>query len=152
MENQLQHWVCWEQGRSSAQRGSGALQSRLLRGCERTSHLQVNRFPPTSKISVSEGCGSRDAARNRLSQKVPGSLADPQQLGPPANSRERNNQQKQSDVFLVEGPTEQGRARDQQPHAVKCSSQCTNKVYPGSRHCESGHGTQGWDTQEGRKG
>lgn len=107
--------------------GSGAPQSCLLGGHKRTSHLQVNRFPPTSKISVSEGCRSHGAAGNSPSQKVLGSQAESLQLSSPAKSKEKKQPAKPEQCLLVEGTTEEGRVQDQQLHAAPPSvgTKCT---------------------------
>lgn len=46
-------------------------------------------FSYFKNISMSEECRSHDTARNSLSEKVLRSQAEPLQLGPPANSKEK---------------------------------------------------------------
>lgn len=133
-------------------RGSGAPQSHLLGGCERTSHLQVSRFTPASKITP---CW-KDADPMTLPETVcPRRYWDLRlslcSLVLQLTSRKRNNQQTQK-CLLVERTTEEGRVQNQQLHAMKKrSSQCRNKVHIWSSHCELGHRPLAWDTQEGRK-
>lgn len=89
-------------------------------------------------ISVLEGSRSHDSARNSLSQKVLGSQAKPLQLGPPANSKEKRNQQTQK-CLLVGRTREEGRVQDQQFHTMdRCSSQCRTE-------CTHGLDTVSWD-------